>query len=125
MTLIGRLTHVLVMATALTTVTLAAQRDPRAPEAVPSPEVLALACSATLVSQPPAPSILVTGGQDSFKHVSYGPGDLITINAGTDNGIEIGQQYYVHRLQAGYRVPSRSNPAPIRTTGWVRVYAVD
>jgi hypothetical protein len=57
---------------------------------------------------------------------SYAPGDLLTINAGTDNGIEVGQEYYVRRVQPAERRPvTRENPATIRTTGWIRVYAVD
>jgi hypothetical protein len=50
----------------------------------------------------------------------------VTINAGTKNGIEVGQEYYVRRLQVDRREPiSRDHPATIRTTGWIKVYAVD
>jgi hypothetical protein len=51
---------------------------------------------------------------------------LITINGGADNGIEVGQEYYVRRVQAprGSGI-SHTTPATIRTAGWVRVYAVD
>ena len=42
------------------------------------------------------------------------------------NGIEVGQEYYVRRLQVDHRAPiSRNTPATIRTTGWIKVYAVD
>lgn len=89
-------------------------------------ELIALACSPTLTFTAPAPSLLVTGGQDASTRYVFRPGDLITINAGSDNGIEVGQQYYVRRLQAprGAAI-SRTAPATIQTTGWVRVYAVD
>lgn len=57
---------------------------------------------------------------------SHGPGDLITINAGTDHGIEVGQEFYVRRAQAlERRAVGRDNPATVRSTGWIRVYAVD
>jgi hypothetical protein len=50
----------------------------------------------------------------------------VTINAGIKNGIEVGQEYYVRRLQvANMAAISRDTPAAIRTTGWIRVYAVD
>jgi len=89
-------------------------------------DVIALACAPSLTFVQPAPSLLLTGGQDATTRHSYGPGDLITINAGSDNGIEVGQEYYVRRVQAprGSRI-SRATPATIKTTGWVKVYAVD
>jgi hypothetical protein len=90
------------------------------------PEILALACAPSLSFEAPPVPIRVTGGQDSFVRRMYAPGDLITINAGSDNGIEVGQEYYTRRaltLETG-RV-DRDNPALVRTTGWVRVYAVD
>ena len=74
---------------------------------------------------PPTP-IRIMGGQDSFVRRIYRPGDLVTINAGTDNGIEIGQEYYVRRVQpAGRGVMTRENPGVIHTAGWVRIYAVE
>ena len=89
-------------------------------------EVIALACAPTLAFTAPVPSLLITGGQDASTRYVFRPGDLITINGGTDNGIEVGQEYYVRRLQAprGTGI-SRATPAMISTTGWVRIYAVD
>jgi hypothetical protein len=105
---------------------LAAQRG-AAPVTTHLPaDVIALACAPTLLFEKPSPSLLITGGQDSFTRHAYGPGDLITINGGSDNGVEVGQEYFVRRMQPGRasRV-SRANPAALQTTGWVRVYAVD
>lgn len=89
-------------------------------------EVIALACSPTLAFTAPVPSLLVTGGQDASTRHIFRPGDLITINGGSDNGIEVGQEYYVRRVQ-GPRgsSTSRTAPATIQTAGWVRIYAVD
>jgi len=89
-------------------------------------EVIALACSPALSFTAPAPSLLVTGGQDASTRYLYRPGDLITINGGSDNGIEVGQEYFVRRVQAprGSSI-SRETPASIRTAGWIRIYAVD
>jgi hypothetical protein len=111
--------------TALTTTSTTQQRP--APTATGLPEdVLALACAPRLAFDVPDQSLRLTGGQDGFKRRSYAPGDLVTINAGTVNGIEPGQQYYVRRLQieANQR-PSRETPGNIRTAGWIKVYAVD
>jgi len=89
-------------------------------------ELIALACSPTLTFTAPVPSLLITGGQDASTRYVFRPADLITINGGSDNGIEVGQQYYVRRVEAprGSGI-SRATPATIQTTGWVRVYAVD
>lgn len=118
-----------VAAAALLTVFAAratAQRGP-APRMIGLPEeVLAAACAPRLAFDLPDQSLRVTGGQDSFIRRIHAPGDLVTINGGTINGIEVGQQYFVRRLQieANQR-PSRETPGNVRTAGWIKVWAVD
>jgi hypothetical protein len=91
-----------------------------------SREVLTLACDPTLVYETPGTPLRITGSQESFIHQSFAPGDLITINAGTDNGIEVGQEFFTRRpVPLQRRAISRDNPATVRTTGWIRIYAVD
>jgi hypothetical protein len=103
-----------------------AQRGPAPGTTGLGPEVLALACAPSLVVEEPPRPLRITGGQDPVVRRSYAPGDLITINAGTDNGIDVGQEYYTRRVQsAERRAVSRDNPGTIRTTGWIRIYAVD
>ena len=103
-----------------------AQRAP-APESTGlSSEVLSLACNPSLTYTTPQVPLRVTGGQESFVHQTYSPGDLVTINAGTDNGIEVGPEFFTRQALSVDRRPiSREHPATIRTTGWIRVYAVD
>ena len=103
-----------------------AQRAPApGPTNLPA-DVLSLACAPRLVHEAPPTPLRVSGSQDSFVHRSFAPGDLITINAGTDNGIDVGQEYYTRRALPIERRPiGRGNPATIRTTGWIRIYAVD
>ena len=102
------------------------QRGP-APSKTGLPEdVLAMACAPRPAFDIPDQSLRVTGGQDAFRRRSYAPGDLVTINAGTANGIEPGQEYFVRRLQIDENQrPSRETPGSIRTAGWIKVYAVD
>src|SRR5581483_3771962 len=104
---------------------IAQQRTPQGMSHL-DPDVLKLACAPSLTFEKPSPSLLITGGQDSFSHATYAAGDLLTINGGTDNGIEVGQEYYIRRAQAprGFAI-SRETPATIATIGWVKVYAVD
>jgi hypothetical protein len=104
----------------------AAQRGP-APTQTGLPEdVLALVCAPRPAFDIPDQSLRITGGQDAVRRRSYAPGDLVTINAGTVNGIEPGQEYFVRRLQVEEnKRPSRETPGAIRTAGWIKVYAVD
>ena len=103
-----------------------AQKAP-APDPVKLPaEVLSLACAPKLTFEAPPTPIRVTGSQESIVRRSFAPGDLITINAGTDNGIDVGQEYYTRRAVPIERRPiGRDNPATIRTAAWIRVWAVD
>jgi hypothetical protein len=103
-----------------------AQRAPAPGSANLSAEILSLACAASLAYEAPPTPLRITGSQESVVHRSFAPGDLITINAGTDNGIDAGQEYYTRRAVPIERRPiGRDNPATIRTTGWIRIYAVD
>jgi hypothetical protein len=106
--------------------TAAAQRAPLpAPTGLP-PEVLALACAPGLAYEPPAASVRVTGGQDSFVRRIHAPGDLVSISAGADDGITVGQEFFVRRVNApGQRTISRTQPGTVRTAGWIKVWAVD
>jgi hypothetical protein len=103
-----------------------AQRGPAPARTNLSPEVLSLACSPGAALEPPPMPLRITGGQDSFARRIYAPGDLVTINAGRKNGIEVGQEYYVRRMLVDRRAPiAHDTPATIRTAGWIKVYAVD
>ena len=89
-------------------------------------EVLPLVCAPGLTYEVPAVPLRVTGGQSLESRVASAPGDLITINAGSSNGIQVGQEFFVRRLQKERdRVVSKATPGTIRTAGWIRVYAVD
>lgn len=104
----------------------AEQRAPaHRPTALPA-DILALACAPSLAFETPAMPLRVTGGQDSFQRWIHSPGDLVTINGGERNGIAVGQEFYVRRVQSSAGEPvSRATPGTIRTAGWIRVYAVD
>ena len=103
-----------------------AQKGP-APGASNLPaDVVSLACAPTLTYDTPAETLRIAGGQESVLHTSHAPGDLVTVNAGTKSGITVGQEFYTRRpLPTEPGRISRSNPGTIRTTGWIRVWAVD
>jgi hypothetical protein len=105
---------------------VAAQRGPAAvPTRLPA-DVLGLACAPQAAYEEPPTPLRITGGQDSFVRRNHAPGDLVTINAGSMNGIEVGQEFFVRRLQkTGLGGVTRETPGVIRTSGWIKVYAVD
>jgi len=112
--------------TAVMTMPVTAQRGP-APGPTHLPEdVLAMVCAPSPAFEVPDRSLRIVGGQDSFQRRTFAPGDLVTMNAGTDNGIEPGQEYFVRRLQTeANQRPTRMTPGSVRTAGWIKVYAVD
>lgn len=103
-----------------------AQRGP-APAATSLPaDVISLACAPSLVYEAPAVPLRISGGQESMRRQSHAPGDLVTLNAGTRGGMTVGQEFYTRRVLASSEVRvSPTNPGTIRTTGWIRVWAVD
>ncbi|MGE3404042.1 MAG: hypothetical protein AB7K63_15740 [Vicinamibacterales bacterium] len=123
-----RFAALLALACAAAGVSMAAQRGP-APAAIRprlDPAVIGLACAPSVVFEPPAASLLVTGSQDSFVRRTHAEGDLITINAGRANGLEVGQEFYTRRVLLENRRPATPDtPGVVRTTGWIRIYAVD
>jgi hypothetical protein len=108
------------------TIPAAAQRGPAPAKTNLPADVLSMACAPRIAFELPDRSLRVTGGQDATPRRAWGPGDLITINAGSDNGIEVGQQYYVRRVQAeNNQAVTRATPASVATTGWIKVYAIE
>ena len=103
-----------------------AQRGPApAPQTLPA-DVMSLACAPALAYEAPAVALRISGGQESVQRQIHAPGDLVTINAGTRDGITVGQEFYTRRvMKSGDGGLSHTNPGTIRTSGWIRVWAVD
>ncbi len=89
-------------------------------------DVLAMACAPSAVNEMPAVPLRVTGGQTIEARDSAAPGDLVTINAGRANGIQVGQEFFVRRtLKDRDQTVSQAAPATVQTAGWIRVYAIE
>jgi hypothetical protein len=105
---------------------LVAQKGPAATSTHLSPEILSLACAPRATLEEPSTAMHVTGGQDSSVRYIHAPGDLVTINVGKKNGIEVGQEFFVRRVQVHEQARiTKDTPATVRTTGWIKVWAVD
>jgi hypothetical protein len=108
------------------TVPAAAQRGPAPAKTNLPADVLSVACAPGIAFELPDRSLRITGGQDATRRRVWGPGDLITMNAGTDHGIEVGQQYFVRRVQVeNAQKVSRITPASVATVGWIKVWAIE
>lgn len=117
-----------IVTTALTldSAPLAAQRGPAPAQTGLPREVLSLACAPLAVVGLPAVPLRLTGGQDSVPRRNYQPGDLVTLNAGSTNGIKVGDEFFVRRPQVPRDTRVRPDtPVVIQTAGWIRVWAVD
>ncbi len=82
-----------------------------------------LACGARAVTAPPDTSIRVGSGRERGKGL-FGPDEALVINAGTAQGMKVGQEYYVRRVVPDrFVVPAGDNVnrSSIHTAAWVRI----
>ena len=79
-------------------------------------------CGAQASLVAPARSIRILGGSEPMKAL-FAPGDTVTINAGTRQGLATGQHYYVRRVvEDRFTVrTTEKQPFSIHTAGWVTV----
>jgi hypothetical protein len=89
-------------------------------------DVLALTCAPSVAHEAPAVPLRVTGGQSLDVRQTAAPGDLITVNAGRANGMQVGQEFFVRRfLKDRDQIVSAATPGTVQTAGWIRIYAID
>jgi hypothetical protein len=110
---------------AAATAPLTAQTGPAPTMLRADPQAIALACAPTLASESPTGTLRVTGAQSTTRRYTHAPGDLVTINAGSNTGMEIGQEFFVRRVQEEGGAISPKSPGTVRTAGWLKVWAVD
>jgi hypothetical protein len=82
-----------------------------------------LACGAKASDAPPDMSIRVGAGLERGKAL-FGPDETLVINAGTAQGVKVGQEYYIRRIVSDRFVRGASDNVPrssIHTAGWVRI----
>jgi len=103
-----------------------AQRVPMPEPTNLPPDVLALACAPSLTYEAPVTNPRITGGQDAVVRRIHAPGDLVVLDRGAEDGLKVGQEFYVRRVYSTtQKKVDRDNPATVRTSGWIKVYAVD
>ena len=103
--------------------TARAQDQP--PDVKLSPMQLSIACAippATVV--PGAATLRVIGAQDTIPRTTFAERDLLVIDAGTDKGVQLDQQYFVRRPVRPGLLTGLIRRA-VQTAGWIRIVAVN
>jgi hypothetical protein len=85
-----------------------------------------LACAPTLTTQLPG-NLHVVGSQDAIVKHMLGPGDILVISAGSNEGLQPGQRFFVRRniTTFGTKGPKPHYPVSVHTAGWVQILGVD
>jgi hypothetical protein len=85
---------------------------------------MAVACASPTSPDLPDNGLRVTGAQDTVGRTVFGERDLLILNAGTNGGVQVDQEYYIRR-PVYFGSPGRNNVQSITTAGWVRVVSVN
>lgn len=81
-----------------------------------------ISCAPTGLPAPPLAGMRVLGGYVHGR-LMYGPGDALIINAGTMQGVQRGQQYFVRRPvhDASIKPPKIGALYGVHTAGWATI----
>ncbi|MBA2303636.1 MAG: hypothetical protein H0W08_13495 [Acidobacteria bacterium] len=107
------------MILSLSVAAAAQERRPAATRTVP----VDLLCGAQATLTLPARTIRIVGSGSERGKALFAPGDAVIINAGTAQGIQAGQRFYVRRVvEDRFTVrTTEKQPYSIHTAGWVTV----
>ena len=85
-----------------------------------------LACSPQALVLPPEPTMRIVGGQED-KRTLFGNRDAVVVSGGSDQGVRVGQEYFVRRVvKDQFALPlSGFIPVSVRTAGWIRVVEIE
>ncbi|MGQ0732677.1 MAG: hypothetical protein ACT4QD_03355 [Acidobacteriota bacterium] len=86
-----------------------------------------IACTDMPTVAEPVVALRVIAPHTGTYHAMSRRGDLVVINAGTPQGLMIGQQYFARRVQRPlhFQPISKATPGAIRTSGWLTVVSAD
>ena len=85
-----------------------------------------IACAPRLAIGEPSSPITLIGSDGGPTKTLFGPGDALVISGGTEQGVAVGQEYFVRCVFAARSLdPTTPHPPlALRTAGWIRVVAV-
>lgn len=81
-----------------------------------------IACAPATLDAPPTPALRVSGGYEHGR-LMFGPGESLLVDAGSRQGVQNGQVYYVRRYVRDMFTPAWPDftPVSIHTAGWVTI----
>jgi hypothetical protein len=81
-----------------------------------------IACAPVSLPAKPTDGLRVIGGHVPGKYL-FGPGDGLIVNAGTAQGLQKGQQYFVRRYVNDQFTPMYGDfvPHSVHTAGWITI----
>ncbi|HET7618733.1 MAG TPA: hypothetical protein VFK20_09520 [Vicinamibacterales bacterium] len=79
-----------------------------------------LACAPVSMMEPPTAPLRIIASEEAAKYL-YGPGDVLIVNAGANQGLKAGQQYFVRRVVHDRVTPEVQGfrPVSVHTAGWI------
>ena len=85
-----------------------------------------LACAPHLTVVPADGRVRVSGSMDTVVKQMMALPDVLVINAGLQQGLQVGQEFFVRRLprNMGARGPDRDHPLSVHTAGWIKLVEV-
>jgi len=85
-----------------------------------------LACAPRVAFAPPDDRLRIRGSVDTFVKQMMGPPDTLIVNAGLQQGLQVGQEFYVRRLFRGLGAlgPDRNHPLSVHTAAWIKLIGV-
>jgi hypothetical protein len=91
-----------------------------------SPAQVAVACAPPpIIATVPVDATRVIGSQDAQSRNLFGAPDLLVVSGGTERGLQLGQRYFLRRVARTAETYKDKLPHQVRTSGWVRVVAVN
>jgi hypothetical protein len=85
---------------------------------------IAVACASPTSLELPTNGLRITGSQDTVPRTVFGAKDLLIVNAGTQGGLQLNQQFYIRR-PIYFGSPRHTDMQGITTAGWLRVVALN
>jgi hypothetical protein len=86
-----------------------------------------VACTDLPTATVPTPSLHIVAPHAGDLHAGASRNDLVVLNAGTPQGLAIGQRYFARRVNLPINLEpiSATHRGAVRTTGWLTVVAAD
>jgi hypothetical protein len=73
---------------------------------------------------PPPRALHILGSQDTMQRSLLGPGDTLVVDGGTESGVQLGQQFFVRRLN-NFGMARGRRAEGTTTAGWISIIAVN